>query len=93
MARSLACSTVKLPEIWPGAAQDRFADHRCRDHLVVEHDGERPADVLLRRLGEFPRADRIEAEADDRLAVALVEARLRVDQIVAGDHNALLDDR
>jgi len=83
---------VKIAGNLPGAAQDRFADHRCRDHLAVEDDGERLAHVLLGRFGEFPRADRIEAEADDRLAVALVEARLRVDQIAAGDENALLDE-
>ena len=46
MARSLACWTVKLPEIWPGTAEDRLADHRRRDHFVVEHDGERLADIL-----------------------------------------------
>ena len=62
MARSLALCTVKLPEIWPGAAEDRLADHRRRDHLVVEHDGERLADVLLRRLREFARARGVEAE-------------------------------
>ena len=44
------------------AAEDRLADHRRRDHLVVEHDGERLADVLLRRLREFARARRVEAE-------------------------------
>src|SRR5262249_23092119 len=74
------------------AAEDRFADHRRRDHLVVEDNGERLAHVLLRGFSEFPRADRIETEADDRLAVALIEARLRVDQIAAGDENALLDE-
>ena len=62
----------------PGAAGDRFADDRRRNHLVVEHDGERLADILLGGLGEFARARGIEAEADDRLAGALVEAGLRV---------------
>ena len=32
----------------PAAAEDRLADDRRRNHLVVEHDGERPADILLR---------------------------------------------
>ena len=41
-----------------GAAEDRLADHRRRDHLVVEHDGERPADVLLGDVAEFARARR-----------------------------------
>ncbi len=81
----------EIPGNLPRAAEDRLADHRCRDHLVVEHDGERLADIRLRRLGEFARAGRIEAEADDRLAGALVETRLGVDQIGAGDQHALLD--
>ena len=41
-----------------GAAQDRLADHRRRDHLVVEHDGERPADVVLGELAELAGARR-----------------------------------
>ena len=36
--------------------------------------------------------DGVEPEADDRLAGALVEARLRVGQIAAGDQHLLLDD-
>ena len=40
-----------------GAAEDRLADHRRRDHLVVEHDGERLADILLRHLGELRAPD------------------------------------
>ena len=39
-------ATEKLPEIWPRAAGDRFADDGRGQHLVVEHDRERPADVL-----------------------------------------------
>src|SRR5690606_9450735 len=31
-----------------GAAEDGLADHRCRQHLVVKHDGEWPAYVFLR---------------------------------------------
>ena len=68
-----------------GAAEDRLADLRRRDHLVVEHDGERPADILLRRLAEALRALAVEAEGNDRLVGALVEGGLRVDQILAGD--------
>ena len=62
----------------PAAAEDRLADDRRRDHLVVEHDGERPADILLRDLGELARARGVELERDDRLAGALVEAGLRI---------------
>ncbi len=50
-----------------GAAEDRLADHRRADHLVVEHDGEGLADILARRVGEAARADRIELEAHHRL--------------------------
>src|SRR5213078_316988 len=51
-----------------GTADDRFADHRRGDYLVVEDDCERPADVLLRRLRKTARAIGVEAERDDRLA-------------------------
>ena len=73
------------------AAEDRLADHRRADHLVVEHDGEGLADILARRVGEAPRAGRIEVEADDRRAV-LSKRRLRVGQRVAAHHDALLHD-
>ena len=75
----------------PRAAEDRLADHRRRDHLVVEHDRERAPDIFLRHLREAARAVDVELEADDRLAGALVEAGLRVGQILAGDHHALFD--
>ena len=75
----------------PGPAKDRFADDRRRDHLVVENDGERLADILLRGFGKFTRTTRVESEADDRLAIALVEAGLGVGEIGAGDQYALLD--
>ena len=35
-----------------GAAEDRRADHRRGDVLVVEHDGEAAADIRLRHLAE-----------------------------------------
>ena len=74
-----------------GTAEDRLADHRGGDHLVVEHDGERSADVLLRHLGKTPRAVVVETESDDRLAIALIEARLRVGEILARHQHPLLD--
>ena len=51
------------------AAEDRLADVRGRDHLVVEHDRERLADILLRDPAELARTLRVEAEAHDRLVV------------------------
>ena len=91
IARSFAALHREVAGNLAGAAEDRLADHRRRDHLVVEHDGERPADVLLRHLGEAPRAVGVEAEGDDRLAGALVEAGLRVGQVLARHQDALLD--
>ena len=74
-----------------GAAEDRLADHRRRDHLLVEHDGEGLADVLLRHLTEKPRAFLVEAEVDDRLVVAAIVARLGVGKILAGQQFAFVD--
>ena len=51
-----------------GAAEDRLADLRRRDHLVVEDDGKQLADILLRRLAEALGALGVEAEGNDRLA-------------------------
>ena len=91
IARSLADSTVKLPEICPEPPRIGSRIDRRRDHLVVEHDGERPADVLLRRLRELAGAAGVEAERHDRLAGALVEAGLRVGQVGACDQRLLVD--
>ena len=74
-----------------GAAGDRRQNARRGNHLVVEHDGEQPPDILRRDLAEFLRAANIEAEIDDGLAAALVEAGLRVGQILALHHDLLLD--
>ena len=51
----------------PAPAEDRLADDGRRDHLVVEDDRERPADVLLGDLAELARARRVEGEIHDRL--------------------------
>ena len=73
-----------------GAAGDGRADDRRRDDLAVEHDGERPADILGRDPPELLPAAQIEAEGDVGLAGLLVEALLGVDQVLAVDHHALL---
>ncbi len=73
------------------AASDWRQDARRGDHLVVEHDGEQSSDVLRGDLPELLRAADVEAEVDDRLAAALVEAGLRVGQILALHHDLLLD--
>ena len=73
------------------AAGDGSENARRRDHLAVEHDGERLADVGAGHLAEALAAAQVEAEVDDRLARALVEAGLRVGQVLALHHDALLD--
>src|SRR5579883_1853360 len=72
------------------AAGDRPQDARRRNHLAVEHDGERPADILAGHLAEALAAAQIETEIDVWLAV-LVEARLRVDQVLALHHHPFFD--
>ena len=74
-----------------GAAGDRLADDRRRQHLAVEHDGEGPADIGAGDLGEFSRADAVEAEGDQRLVRALVEAGARVGQVLAVERDAVFD--
>ena len=89
IASWLALSTVKLPLIWPEPPRIGSRIDGRRDHLVVEHDGERAADVVLGEVAELARARLVEAEGDDRLVGALVEARLRVDELVAAHHRRL----
>ncbi len=73
----------------PRAAEDRLADDGRRDDLVVEHDGERLVDVILGEGAELARARLIEAEGDDRLVGLMVEAGLRIDEVVALDDGRL----
>ena len=73
------------------AAGDRLADDRRRQHLAVEHDGEGPADIGLGDLGELAGADAVEAERDERLARALVEAGACIGQMFAVERDAVLD--
>ena len=74
-----------------GTAGDRRLDGGCGDHLVVEHDGERPPDGLGGRLSEALRAAHVEAEVDDGLVGAAVEGGLRIHEIAAIDDDATLD--
>src|SRR5215470_5517949 len=74
------------------AAEDRLANDRSRDDLVVEHDGERPPHILQRCLSEPARARIVEPEIHDRFAGARVEARPRIDDVTARNDDALLDD-
>jgi len=72
------------------AAEDRLADHRGADDLVVEHDRKWLADIFTRRIAKALGAGGIEAEANNRLVV--LKGRLGVDQRVAADHDALAHD-
>ena len=73
----------------PGAAEDRLADHRRRDHLIVEHDGKRAADVVLGEVAELARPRIIEGEGDHRFVGALIEGGLGAGQLIAAHDRRL----
>lgn len=72
------------------AAEDRLADIRCRQHLTIEQDGDRAADVLRREVGELLRALIREFEVDDVLAVLLVRRGLCVLEVGTRQHRIAL---
>ncbi len=74
-----------------GAAKDRLANDGRRDHLLVKDDRKWQADIFLRNTPEALRPGGIEAEGDDRLIGALIEAWLRVDEILAAHQRLPLD--
>ena len=82
--------TVKRPEIWPAPPVIGCWMRGAEITLLVEHDGERPADGFGRHLPEALRAADVEAEVDDGLAGALVEGGLGVDEILALHDDAAL---
>ena len=90
IARLLASSTVKLPVIWPvpPVIGERMTGAEITLPSSTMANG-RPtfSDVTW---PNFCAAAQIEAESDVGLAGLLVEALLRVDQILAVDHDALL---
>ena len=59
MARSLAVWVVKLPVIWPEPPRIGSLDHGRRDHLLVEHDGEAVADIVLGDIAELRARRRV----------------------------------
>ena len=61
-ARSLALCGREIAGNLAGAAEDRLADLRRGDHLVVEDDRKQAADILLGRLAETLCALAVEAE-------------------------------
>ena len=74
--RSVVCCTREAAADLARAADDRLADDGRAQHLAVEHDGERLADIGARDVAELPRAEIVEAERDDRL-VRLIESEAR----------------
>jgi hypothetical protein len=83
---------VEIARDLSGAAQNRFPDHRCRNHLFIEHDGKRQADILRGCLPEPLTTLGIKAEADDRLVGTLVIPGLRVDQVFTGNQDRTLNE-
>ena len=89
-ARSLRALHREVAGDLRPAAEDRLVDVRRRQHLVVEDDRERLADILLRDPAEAARAGGVEGDVDVGPAV-LVIALLGVGQLVARDHYPALD--
>ena len=91
MARSLALCTVKLPEICPEPPRigSRITGAEITSLSSTMAKGLPTFSCVT--CGEFARARGVEAEGDDRLAGALIEARLRVGQVAARHQDALLD--
>ena len=87
----LACSTVKRPEIWPEppviGCRMRGAEITLLSSTMASG---RPTASVVTWPKRWRAAD-VEAEIDDRLAGALVEAGLGVDQVLALHDDALLD--
>ena len=91
MERSFADSTVKLPEIWPEPPMIGSRITGAEITLLSSTMANGPPDVLGGDLAELARTRHVEAEIDDRLVGALVETRLRIDEIAARHDHALLD--
>ena len=91
MARSLALCTVKLPEICPEPPRigSRITGAEITSLSSTMANGLPTFSCVT--CGEFARAAGVEAERNDRLAGALVEAGLRVGEIAARHQHALLD--
>ena len=73
------------------AAGDGAEDARGRNHLVVEHDGERLADIGRRHLAKPLAAANIELEIHHGLGGPLVKARLGIREILALHHDLLFN--
>ena len=74
----------------PVAAEDRRLDDGRRDHVPVEDDGERTADVLLGHLAELAGSRPIEGEIHRRPAV-LIEGAAGIGEVRALHQHLLVD--
>src|SRR6185312_17341202 len=92
---------VRLARVHPAAdlhaaAAYFLADHRRRDHFGLafldEQDRHPLADVLARHFLEDARTRAVERHVHRRLVRPRVEARLRVADAIAGQHDLPLDE-
>ncbi len=74
-----------------GPARDMALDHRRANDLVIQHDGERIANICGGVITELTRARWVEPERHRRPPV-LIEIRLRIDQFLAGHNRPLFED-
>ena len=74
------------------STQDRFANDGSRNDFVIQHDRERPPHVLLGDLRELAGAGGIELERHDRFAGPLVEAGLRIGELITRYDHPLLQE-
>ena len=64
IVRALRC---KITRNLAGAAKDRLADLRSRNHVIVEDDGEQLADILL-RITDLPDMGVLKAHVEETAA-------------------------
>ena len=60
-------------------------DHRCADHLVIEHNRERVANIFRRIIPKLSGTRGVKAETR-RWATVLVKAGLRINQFFTGNN-------
>ena len=91
-ARSLALCGGEVAGDLAAAAEDRLADLRRGDHLVVEDDGKQACRHSAGSPGRSAArpCNRSVNETTGSL-VLLVERRLRIDEVLAGNDDAVLD--
>ncbi len=74
---------VEIAADLTAAARDRLSNDRGTDHLIVQNDRERLADIRARDIGEAARADAVKCEVDDPLAGLGILPRAGIGQVRA----------